>query len=151
MVEIVKATLGDIGYICGLQRIEARGADSLGFIPRGAYEDEVEGRRSGDVLVGVENGDLVGFIYATHNVAGVTRVQQVAVQDDARRLEIGTQLVDAVTGENDWLLSLRCRENLPAVEFWRNLGFEVQGVDRPPTKRKQGVVRFQKVVGGLWK
>lgn len=141
------ATLADVDYLCHLQRIEANREDSIGFIPRLGYEREV---MRGNILIARENGDSVGFIYATHNRAGVTRIQQLAVQDDARRLEIGTQLVTAVTKANDWLISLRCRANLPAVTFWEELMFKVTSVDATPTKRKQPVLRFQKVVGGLW-
>jgi len=100
--------------------------------------------------VATENEDRVGFIYSAANFAGVTKIYQVAVQDDARRLEIGTALVDAVTDVNGWLLSLRCRENLPAIQFWQDLGFTVGGVDRTPNKRKSPVIRFHKVIGGLW-
>jgi len=144
------ASLRDVKYMCHLQRVEANREDSIGFIPRVCYEDEIEGRRHGALLVARENGDEVGFIYATRNRAGVTHIQQVAVQDDARRLEIGTELVDAVVRPTDWLLSLRCRETLPAVEFWRNLGFTLESIDTTPTKRKAHVLRFSKVTGGLW-
>ena len=150
MVEIAQATLADVDYVCHLQRIEANSLDSIGFVPRMGYEKEIDGRRHGSILVARENGDEVGFIYATHNRSGITKIQQIAVQDDARRLEIGTVLVDAVTNPNDWLMTLRCRENLPSANFWRELGFMVNGTDRTPTKRKQGVLQFQKVIGGLW-
>ena len=148
-VEIKPATLTDIDYICHLQRIETNREDSIGFIPRVCYENEIEGRRNGLLLLARENDDEVGFVYATHR-GGVVKIQQVAVQDDARRLEVGSLLVDATIAPNDWVMSLRCRENLPAVDFWLNLGFEIQGVDRTPTKRGKGVLRFSKIVGGLW-
>ena len=147
---IEPATLEDISYLCHLQRLEARGADGLGFVPRTAYEDTINQARGGQILVATENEDRVGFIYSAANSAGVTKIYQVAVQDDARRLEIGTALVDSVTDVNGWLLSLRCRENLPAIQFWQDLGFTVGGVDRTPNKRKSPVIRFHKVIGGLW-
>ena len=148
MSVIVEAALADVDYLCHLQRIEANRDDSIGFIPRAGYERAL--REGGVILVARENDEEVGFIYATRNRAGVTRIQQVAVQDDARRLEVGTQLVEAVTDPNDWLLSLRCREGLAGVDFWRSLGFTEQSIDRSPTKRKRGVIRFQKIIGGLW-
>ena len=151
MAEITPATLEDIDYICHLQRIEANRQDSIGFLPRIAYEKEIINRGHGLLLIGRENDDEVGFIYATRNTSGITRIQQVSVQDDARRLEIGTVLVDAVTDPNDWLMTLRCRENLPSVGFWKDLGFTVESIDETPTVRKQRVLGFQKVIGGLWK
>jgi GNAT superfamily N-acetyltransferase len=148
---IETATLQDIDYLCHLQRIEANRDDAIGFLPKVAYENEIRGIRHGTILVARENDDEVGFLYATHNRHGVTHIQQVAVQDDARRLDIGGQLVGAVTRTNDWLVSLRCREGLPSVDFWTALGFEVNNIDHTPTKRKRPVLHLQKIVGGLWK
>ena len=147
VVEIASATSKDVAYICHLQRIEANGLDSVGFLPRVAFEREIAA--NGLILISRENDDEVGYIYATRNRHGVTRIQQVVVQDDARRLEIGSALVDAVTAPHDWLLSLRCRENLPAVQFWKDRGFQVVAIDSTPTRRGVGVYRFQKVIGGL--
>jgi GNAT superfamily N-acetyltransferase len=148
VVNIIEATPEDIEYICHLQRIEANGLDSVGFLPKMAFEREIDA--GGRILIGRENGDEVGYIYATRNRHGVTKIQQVLVQDDARRLEIGSTLVDAVTSPNDWLLSLRCRENLPAVQFWKDMGFQIMELDTSPKRRGFGVYRFQKVIGGLW-
>jgi len=148
MVNIIPATSQDIDYICHLQRIEANGLDSVGFLPRMAFEKEIAA--DGLILIGRENDDEVGYIYATRNRHGITKIQQVVVQDDARRLEIGSSLVDAVTSPHDWLLSLRCRENLPSVRFWEDMGFEIVSLDTTPKRRGFGVYRFQKVIGGLW-
>ena len=148
MVEIRKATHPDIDYICHLQRIECNRQGSIGWLPKMAYEKEINA--GGELLIGTENDDEVGFIYATHNAHGVTRIQQIVVQDDARRLEIGSQLVDEVIRPIDWCVSLRCRFNLPSVNFWDELGFQVMEIDRTPNKRKTGVVQFNKIVGGLW-
>lgn len=149
-MEIARATVKDIDYICHLQKIEANREDSIGFVPRDGYLKEIDGRRNGLILIGRENNDEIGFVYATQNNAGITRIQQIAVQDDARRSEIGTVLVNSVARPNDWLITLRCRENLPAVSFWENLDFEIYGIDHTPTKRKKGVLNFQKVIGGIW-
>lgn len=144
------ATMADVDYLCHLQRIEANRDDAIGFLPRIAYENEINDVRHGSILISRENNDEVGFLYATHNRHGVTHIQQIAVQDDARRLDIGSQLVTAITTPNDWLLTLRCREGLPAVDFWETLGFEVVSRDITRTKRKRDVLRFQKIIGGLW-
>lgn len=142
-MELSSATLTDVDYLCHLQRIEANREDSLGFLPRVVYEREID-----NILVARENDDLVGFIYATHNRHGITTVQQVGVQDDARRLEIGTQLVDASLRPNDYLVKLRCREGLPSVKFWESNGFEI--TDLVDSGRRGQVYKFQKVIGGLW-
>ena len=148
MVEIRKAAHQDIEYICHLQRIECNRQGSVGWLPRMAYEKEINA--GGALFIGMENDDEVGYIYATHNNHGVTRIQQLVVQDDARRLEIGTEFVDIVTRPTDWSLTLRCRSDLPSAAFWSDLGFQVTGVDNTPNKRKAGILRFNKIVGGLW-
>ena len=145
-MEVTPATLRDVDYICHLQRIEASREDSLGFLPRSVYTREVESY--GTILIARENGDEVGFIYATHNRHGITTVQQVGVQDDARRLEIGTTLVEASVRENDFLVKLRCRQGLPSVSFWASQGFNI--VDLVESGRRGPVYKFQKIIGGLW-
>ena len=140
--------MADIKYISHIQDIEARGLDGVGFLPPSAFEREIN--TEGLVHIAEENGEKVGYIYATKNRHGVKKIQQVCVQEDARRLEIGTELVDSVLSNNDWLISLRCREQLPALTFWQDLGFEIVDYDDRPKKRKQGVYRLSKIVGGLW-
>jgi len=146
MLEVSPATLEDVDYLCHLQRIEANREDALGFLPKSVYEREIQSR--GTILLARENGDEVGFIYATHNRHGITTVQQVGVQEDARRLEIGTQLVEASIRENDFLVKLRCRKGLPSVSFWESQGFDI--VDLVESGRRGPVYKFQKMIGGLW-
>ena len=146
MLDISSATLEDVDYLCHLQRIEANREDALGFLPKSVYEREIQSR--GTILLARENGDEVGFIYATHNRHGITTVQQVGVQEDARRLEIGTQLVEASIRENDFLVKLRCRKGLPSVSFWESSGFDI--VDLVESGRRGPVYKFQKMIGGLW-
>ena len=143
---IIQATSDDIDYLCHLQHIEANRGDGLGFLPRVVYEREIEA--GGVIKIAMENGDRVGFVYATQNRHGITTIQQVGVQDDARRLEIGSKLVDAAIRPNDFLVKLRCRKGLPSVDFWRASGF--QETDLVESGRRGPVYKFQKVIGGLW-
>jgi GNAT superfamily N-acetyltransferase len=160
MTEIRVASLADMAYIEHLRRSES---EAIGFIPLLGYEMEIDGRRGGDIYLAWDNGQPTGFIYATHNRAGVTHVQQVVVQEDARRAERASLLVEAVTRERDWLVSLRCAAGLDATTFWQALGFDLhdrvepksvygRGKDKAtlPTRRRREILRFQKVVGGLW-
>lgn len=157
---IKKATLADLKYIESLRRRES---EAVGFIPIQRYEMEIKGERHGDIYVCSENTDLVGFVYATHNLAGITHIQQIAIQDDARRLDRGKALVEAVTRGTDWLLSCRCAADLDSVNFWQAIGFELTDLVNPksvygrgkekstlPTRRKRQILRFQKIVGGLF-
>ena len=157
---IRRATLQDLPYIEHLRRIES---EAVGFIPIQRYEMEIEGSRHGSVLVCLENNDHVGFLYATHNQAGVTHIQQIAIQEDARRMTRASALVRAAQTPRDYLISLRCAADLEATKFWEVLGFQLLDVVLPksgygrgkhkstlPTRRKRPILRFQKVVGGLW-
>jgi N-acetylglutamate synthase-like GNAT family acetyltransferase len=154
---IRQATMGDVPYIDGLRRKES---ESLSFLPLSAYEREIED--GGKVIVAEEGGDLVGFLYATHN-KGVARVHQVAIQEDARRMARAALLVKAAQKDTDWLISLRCASDLDAVDFWSALGFDLtdrEGAKPPQWKSREStrftnrrgrvMLRFQKVVGGLW-
>ena len=154
------AILADLPYI---DHLRAKESEAIGFIPIQRYEMEINRERLDSLLVSEENGDLVGFLYATHNRAGVTHIQQVAIQEDARRLDRATALVEAVTRDNDWLVSCRCAADLDSIHFWEALGFSYTGIVDPksvygrgkdkatlPTRRKRRIQQFQKVVGGLW-
>ena len=72
-------------------------------------------------------------------------------------------LVRAAQTPRDYLISLRCAADLEATNFWEALGFQLldvvlskiaygRGKDKStlPTRRKRPILRFQKVVGGLW-
>ena len=152
--------MSDIFYIDDLRK---KNSEAIGFIPKVRYEMEINRERHGTILVYEENADLVGFIYATHNQAGVTHIQQIAIQEDARRLERGALLVEAAKKERDWLISCRCAADLESVGFWQAIGFQFldnvnpksiygRGKDKStlPTRRKREILRFQKVVGGIF-
>lgn len=154
------ATLADVQYIDHLRNQES---EAIGFIPKERYEMEIDGRSGGSIFIAWDNEDPTGFIYATHNRSGITRIQQVAVQEDARRIERGKLLVEAAQKARDWLLSCRCAADLESTDFWEALGFSRfddvgprpaygRGKDKEalPTRRRRIIHRFQKVVGGLW-
>ncbi len=127
MTRIERATLADIAYIDDLRKKEGH---AVGFIPKQRYEMEIRRERLGSLFVAVENDDRVGFIYATHG-GGCSKIQQIAIQRDARLLERGRLLVDAI--RQDGLrrsvtqLGCRCAADLESVGFWKALGFDVVG------------------------
>jgi N-acetylglutamate synthase-like GNAT family acetyltransferase len=158
MTVIRRATLEDVPYIESLRRKEGQ---AVGFLPIERYYMEIDGRRKGTILVAEENGDLVGFIYGTHNkVNHVCHLQQLAIQEDARRVERGVLLTQAAQREGEWLVTARVAADLDAVNFWNAIGFEVFDEVAPKSVYGKGkekraysnrrILRFQKVVGGLW-
>ena len=159
-MRIRRATVEDITFIDHLRKQES---EAVGFIPLVRYEMEIEGERHGSILVCEENSDMVGFIYATHGTDH-THIQQIVIQEDARRRERGLCLVAAVTRPQDWLVSLRCADDLEAAHFWDALGFSPTGHVQPksvygrgkekstlPTRRKRCITKWERIVGGLWK
>ncbi len=157
---IRRATLNDLKYIDSLRKKESK---AIGFIPLARYEMEITGERHGTILVYEENADLVGFLYATHNQSRVTHIQQIAIQEDARRLECGKSLVEAARKNGDWLLSCRCAADLESTAFWQGIGFQLLDEVTPksvygkgkekatlPASKKRQILRFQKIVSGLW-
>jgi len=159
-MSVRKATLDDLTYIVSLAQ---QASDCIGFIPRQAYEMEIVGKRKGSIIVAEANQELVGYLYATHNAAGVTHIQQIVVQPDAQRMQYASALVAAVQKDNDWLITCRCAADLQATDFWHALGFEPMCHAAPkrgyhrrhndltiPTRRKRIIIQYQRVVGGLW-
>lgn len=105
---------------------------AVGFIQRTVWDKYVfGGERNFVVFVCEKNGDQVGYILLTpgKKVGAHAKIQQIVIQQDARRLEYGTLLLDAVrefckeTGRKG--VTLRCRKDLEANSFWEALGFKI--------------------------
>ena len=165
MTEIRRATLADLAYIDALRK---RNGDAIGFIPMQRYEMEVNGERRGSLFLSWDNDDPTGFLYATHSGRGTTHIIQVAIQEDARRMERATALVEAANSDgfarHTWLLSLRCADDLEANEFWSALGFslEAEGLwpktpnapgkeKRAQNKKGRHINMWQRIERGLWR
>ncbi|MGD9827108.1 MAG: GNAT family N-acetyltransferase [Hyphomicrobiaceae bacterium] len=156
MTEIRRATLDDLKYLDALRKKEG---DALGFIPMQRYEMEVNGERHGSVYLAWDNDDPTGFIYATHSGRGTTHIIQVAIQEDARRMERASALVGAVVDDGlrrrSWLTSLRCADDLEAGHFWAALGFslEQEGVwpksPNSPGREKRAINRRGRLIN-VW-
>ena len=121
--DIQPATVADLAFI---DELRAREWYSVGFIPITRYQAEVDGRRHGSLLVIRENDELAGFIYATYG-RQLASIAQIAICDDARRIELGRQLVAEIEREAAarGRFGIKCRValDLAANAFWRALGF----------------------------
>ena len=154
------ATLDDLPYIDHQRKREGT---ALGFIPIERYRMEIERERLGTICVVEDNGDLTGFVYATHG-RGASHIQQVVVREDARRIERATLLIEKVIADSlsrgNWLLSLRCRADLESNLFWRALSFDWFGISEgksfygqgkeKASKSKRPINIWQKEIAGLW-
>lgn len=143
MAELLIATIADLKAIDSLRRGEQ---EAVGFLPMSRYEIEITRGRN-TVMVLRENGDHVGFLYWTRGWP-VATIQQIVIRGDARRIERGTALVDAACAEmaaqRRYGVTLRCRADLPAIEFWKALGF--RAVRYENSGRRGPAVRFYREI-----
>ena len=123
-MEIIDAIISDIKYIDWLR---AKESEAVGFIPKVRYEMEITGDRGGDILLAKENNDLVGFVYVTYGPPLSAKIQQIVIQEDARRMERATALLDEIAkrarNRGCAEIGCRCAEDLEANIFWKSLGF----------------------------
>lgn len=138
MSDIIRlATLSDLSYINHLAGAESK---SLGFIPKMAYESAITGEKTGKrwskvcndkLWVCENNGDLVGFVYATMGRAttGIKmgKIAQIAIQEDARRIQRGLLLLEEAKRYGFEKGTLRwqcgCAEDLESNIFWQAMGW----------------------------
>lgn len=107
----------------------------LGFLPRQAYLQAIQLSR---VFLCFENGDPCGYLI--HGPGRQeTKIYQVVVCDDCRRIEHGTALVQAtrLVADRASAHKLTCHvaEDLDAVNFWQAIGLRIVG---ERCKRKDG-------------
>jgi GNAT superfamily N-acetyltransferase len=134
--EVRLATLDDLKYVEHLSRIESF---SIGFVPKPAYEAAITGLKAGKrwspvcndrLFVATDNDDYVGFVLASFG--DKARVTQIAIQEDARLLERGALLLEAVTDEGARrqceITHAGCAADLPSNSFWEAMGFRNVGV-----------------------
>lgn len=124
MMQILDAQVEDINYI---DHLRAKESEALGFIPRIRYEMEITGERGGDILIIKESTDIVGFAYVTYGAPLSAKIQQIAIQEDARRMERATALINEIAyrarTKGCAEIGCRCATDLEANTFWRTLGF----------------------------
>lgn len=122
----------DIAFIDKLQRDNA---SAVGFIQKTIWDKYVfGGERNFVVFICEKNTDTVGYVLLTpgkghHSYA---KIQQIAVRDDARRLDYGSALIAVVRDFCETFqrkgVTLRCRVDLESNRFWQSLGFQQYGL-----------------------
>jgi GNAT superfamily N-acetyltransferase len=131
-ITVRTGVVSDVALIDKLQR---ENSYAVGFIQRTIWDRYVfGGERNFSVFVCEANNDPVGYVLITPGKGAYRygKIQQIAVRDDARRLKYGSALL-AVCREfcetfDRKGFTLRCRVDLDANNFWRQLGFRKYGV-----------------------
>lgn len=110
-----------------LDYLQRKNTHALGFLPYAALEEAIQ---RGHVLRAFENEEPCGYL-----IRGIlrqeTRILQIVVEDDARRIDHATALVEGLTAlcnaNRGHSISLHCAEDLPANLFWEAIGFSKVG------------------------
>lgn len=139
-----------------LDKLQKENTNAIGFIPKTYFEKAVwGGQKNAIVLICMANNDEVGYVYITPGKhLGYAKIQQIAVRNDARRLQYGTALIDVCRQFCDKFerkgFTLRCRIDLDSNHFWKSLGFEKYGLWE---KGKYGLTSRMKASNdiNLWK
>ncbi len=125
------STIADMLFVDKLQK---ENAFAVGFIQKTIWEKYVwGGERNFVVLICEKNADPVGYLLFTpgHGSMTYAKMQQVAVRNDARRLDYGTALFSVAQQFCEKFslkgFTLRCRTDLEANFFWQAMGFKNYG------------------------
>jgi len=118
-----------------MDKLMNENSNAIGFVPNTYFEKCVwGGEKNAFVFICEANNDEVGFVYITigKGYGRYAKIQQIAVRDDARRLQYGTALIevcrDFCNNFGRIGFTLRCRNDLPSNNFWKALGFSQYGI-----------------------
>lgn len=118
-----------------IDKLQKDNAHAVGFIQSTIWEKYVfGGERNFVVFICEKNNDMVGYVLLTpgRKAYSYAKIQQIAVREDARRLDYGSALLavvkDFVNTFNRMGVTLRCRVDLQSNKFWMALGFNLYGV-----------------------
>ena len=117
-----------------VDKLQKENSHAVGFIQDTIWSKYVwGGERNFVVLICEMNMDPVGYVLITpgRGVETYGKIQQIAVRQDARRLEYGTALINVARqfcGDFQRAgFTLRCRVDLESNRFWDALGFKKYG------------------------
>lgn len=118
-----------------IDKLQKENSYAIGFIQATVWDKYVfGGERNFVVFICEKNMDMVGYVLLTPGRAVNTyaKIQQIAVREDARRLDYGSALLSVVKDFCNTFgrigVTLRCRVDLESNWFWKNLGFRLYDV-----------------------
>lgn len=117
----------------------------LGFLPTVTFAKALEERR----LRFQEHGSQIAgyLLHGRPKTSRVVHVYQAVVETDARRLKAATAMVKSLIADcqaaSVATISLRCAEDLDAMEFWQSLGFRPVRYELPTSKTNRRLIRLE--------
>lgn len=126
-IEVTRATAADRALLLFVDDLAKKNAHAVGFLPLAAYDSALN---SGRVLLLTCNDEPAGYLIHGPEIIE-SKVYQVVITEELRRIEHGRQLVDALREHLNQFdvhkLSLHCAEDLEANNFWKSIGFHQVG------------------------
>lgn len=118
-----------------IDKLQKDNSYAVGFIQATVWDKYVfGGERNFVVFICEKNEDMVGYVLLTpgRKAYSYAKIQQIAVREDARRLDYGSALIHVVRDFCNTFdrmgVTLRCRIDLESNKFWKALGFHLYGV-----------------------
>jgi len=118
-----------------IDKLQKDNSYAVGFIQSTIWDKYVfGGERNFVVFICEKNSDMVGYVLLTpgRKAYSYAKIQQIAVREDARRLDYGSALLAVVSDFCNQFtrmgVTLRCRIDLESNKFWMALGFSMYGV-----------------------
>lgn len=139
-----------IAFVDHLQRAAS---DEVAFYPRSALVEAIE---RDEIAIAFENGEPCGYLWrGPYRPGRDTIIYQAVIDYSLRRRHHGAGLVANLVSEAAALgatgVRCRCRSNLDANAFWRDLGFACIAVKPSGLRRLTEVnVWRHPIEAGLW-
>ena len=156
--------IDDFIYIDSLRKKEGQ---ALGFIPKAVYESillkkKVANRNRflySQIVLTEDNGEKTGYCYFTYAGQDV-HIQQIVIQNDARRLHRALMLLDYVekVANEKGKTAITCRVaiDLESNLFWSACGYNIQAtttstyLNQKESKSKRPLHYYIKYINSLW-
>lgn len=133
VVQVRKAETNDLDSIKALADANRK---TLGFVLRATLAVGIQ--RNWMLVAESSNCVLIGFVHYRHRQNSQTTLYEICVHEAYRYNGFGRALIQALVKESTTLgkadIYLKAPINIPANEFYRNMGFTSVGVD-PGKKR----------------
>lgn len=134
----IRQALADDVVAC--KKIADKHRHALGFLPKPVFSEAVVRRSLLIAETSSPNGQVVGFVRYNHRKRGTeTAIYDICVANTHKQQGVGRALVFAVADDclqnNRESIILRCPENLPANQFYRQIGFEQLEIEEGRSRR----------------